>query len=219
MHRHTSTWIAASVALTWFAPVNASAQRGSWQDDPHFAAKLMLGVAGEAELGNADDDMEVTWGAGVHYLHPLLRYFALGGVASFQVWQTEAFDDVDADANMFFDLALLPAGTLPVSDKVQLYVAMPIGLSLDFWGDDDAAVTVAGYTFGGEVDPALGFVFSLLAGVRFAIGDSWGLLAELGYVLHSYEHEVDLVAGPLATGNIEMDVDIEQLAIHLGAWF
>jgi opacity protein-like surface antigen len=203
----TALFTAASL-MSLALPASALAQRADFPLEPQFAAKLMLGVAGEADIGPAEDDMQLTWGAGLHYLHPLMKYFAIGGQLSVQSWTTEVFDDSNADANVWVDLVLLPAGLLPVADNVQLQLLVPFGLTFDFWGEDFN---------GAEIETAVGFTIGVLAGVQFALSDSVGLLAEIGYITHSFEHDVE-ADGPLALGG-EFDVDTGQLAIHLGAFF
>jgi Outer membrane protein beta-barrel domain len=202
--------LAPVIALAWLS-APAAAQRDDFPEAPHFAAKLMLGVGGEAEYEypviTTKSDMELTWGGGVHYLYPLMKYFAIGGQVAVQSWQTEAIDELDQDSNVWLDLALMPAGTLPVADKVQLYLALPIGVSFDFWGEDPPA---------SEIDTAVGFTVSFLLGARFALSGNLGLLAELGYALHSFEHETQTDIGGITT---EWDVDTGQFAIHLGVFF
>src|SRR5687767_9617205 len=66
----------------------ALAQNLETTDDGYLAAKLMLGFGGEAKLeteeiagvdASIDADMELSYGLGVAYMHPLHDYFALGG--------------------------------------------------------------------------------------------------------------------------------------------
>jgi hypothetical protein len=213
-----------SIAARGAAQDNAQAQS---RDENYFAAKLMLGIGGDvdASVGNASgsSDAELTFGGGFGYMVPLHRYFVLGGQLSVQSWQSEAGDDANADRNVMGDLVVVPQGRLPLTHDVEIYLAIPIGLSLDFLSQDQVGAGVAGV--GGasvDVDPAIGFTVSFMAGARFALADSFGLLAELGYSLHSFSHDVTVQVGALGIGggaSTDVDVDIGQFALNAGVFF
>jgi opacity protein-like surface antigen len=197
------------------------------RDENYFAAKLMLGIGGEIEAGigntSASSDAELTFGGGFAYMVPLHRYFVLGGQLSVQSWQSEAGDDANADRNLMGDLTVVPQGRLALTHDVEIYLAIPLGLSLDFLSQNQVSAGVAG--LGGasvDVDPALGFTISFMAGARFWLADSFGLLAELGYSLHSFSHNVTVQAGVLGFGgggSTDLDVDIGQFALNAGLFF
>jgi hypothetical protein len=98
---------------------------------------------------------------------------------------------------------------------------VPIGVSLDFLNQVSAnAGGVAGASV--DADPAVGFTVSFMAGARFALADSFGLLAELGYSIHSFSHDVSVSANVGALGgsvNTNVDVDIGQFALNAGVFF
>jgi hypothetical protein len=58
-------------------------------------------------------------------------------------------------------------------------------------------------------------------GVRFALSDGFGMLAELGYVLHSFEHSVEAdVSGVVSTAvSVDVDFDLGQPLLSVGAYF
>jgi hypothetical protein len=202
-------WICGFSCLLTVANAQADAV-----DDGYFAAKLMLGVAGEADVeldglpGSLESDLELTYGAGVQYQHPLHEHFSLGGQVSLRSWQTEAGDAANADRNLLLDIDLVPAARIALEHDAELYLAVPVGLALDFWGEDD---------FGGdaaEVGTGIGLNVAFMLGARFALSDGFGLLGELGYELHSFTHEVTV-----ANVSADADVSMGQLAINLGAFF
>jgi hypothetical protein len=176
----------------------------------------MLGVAGEAEVESdavglsSSSDLELTYGAGVQYMHPLHEYFALGGQVALLSWQTEAGDAANADRNLLLDVSLVPALRYAIEHDAELYLAIPVGLALDFPGEDSFGV--------GEVSTGVGLNVAFMAGARFALADGFGLLGELGYALHAFSHEVSgEVAG--ISAETEFDVSMGQLAINLGVFF
>lgn len=227
LHTWTTVWVAAVVL--WTLP--ARAQESQRRDDPYFALKLMLGLGGTVSTGGANvtvagatisgngsasDNLRPTFGGGVQYMHPLHRYFALGGVLAAQSWQSRAGDDANASRNLMFDLSIVPQGRLPISDSIELYLALPIGLSLDAW--NEASVSAAGVTV--NADHALGLNLSLLAGARFALSKSVGLLLELGYTMHSFSHDVHVqIPNVLGVTVASVDLTLEQVALNFGVFF
>jgi hypothetical protein len=209
--------VLAFVVVAWCTRPAAAQTQVESRDDGYFAAKLMLGLAGSASasVGNVSgsSDADVTFGGGFAYMAPLHRYFVLGGQLALQSWRTS---NGNGSRNLMGDLTVVPQGRLPVTHDVELYVSVPIGISLDFLNQVGANVSGIANV---DADPAVGFTFSVLAGARFGLSDNFGLLAELGYTLHSFSHSVTAQAlGVTATtGNI--DVDIEQLALNLGVFF
>lgn len=218
--RPHTRWFAALVATCaglWAAP--ADAQENSLERS-YFAAKVMLGLGGEVEfdtgVASVDDDLELSWGAGLQYMARLHRHFALGGLLGFQSWQSDARDDADLDRNLLFDLAVVPQGVLPVGRDLELYAAFGIGLSLDSIGDDEIAV--GGAAVSAEIDTAVGLALLPVLGIRFAVSRDVGLLAELGYSLHSYEHEAEGAVGGLG-GSADFDLELGQFALNFGVTF
>ena len=64
--------LAATFAFVQLSGGVAEAQRDRGPlDAPYFAAKLLLGLGGEVELEGADDDLLMSYGAGLEYMHPL----------------------------------------------------------------------------------------------------------------------------------------------------
>jgi hypothetical protein len=180
-------------------------------EDGYLAPKLVLGLGGEMEFdpegpGSLEDDLELTYGFGLAYMHPLHQYFSLGGQVIVASWQTETGEELDTDRSTYLDVSLVPQLKYPVSDNVELYASIPLGLTFNFLGgeqDEDE-----------EVGTGVGFNLALMLGARFALGDSWGLLAEVGYAIHSFTHTVEV-------GPVEGDVDISlgQIGLNIGAWF
>ena len=213
--------------LVLAAPSAVSAQSPSSQDDPYVAIKLAVGVQGSVDVDStvagvtvsANDDLEPSFGAGMAYMHPLHRYFVLGGQLSLLSWQTQSRDNANLDRNLLADLTVVPQGRLPVSDDIELTLGLPLGLALDFWGDDQVAVGVGGASVvTGDVGPGVGFTFGLMLGARFAVSRSVGLLVELGYVAHNFTHTVDTTVGPL-TNSTDVDFAAGQPLLQVGVSF
>jgi hypothetical protein len=214
----------ARFALVFFCALalssTALAQDLENEEDGHFFAKLMLGLGGEATLdadgvADPDDDMELTYGAGLGYMHPLHANFALGAQLSVLSWTTDDLDRVDADRSMMFDISLVPQPKFAVSDNIELYASIPLGLTFNSFGGDDYFSNGAASA---EISSGLGFNLALMLGARFALGESAGLLAEVGYAYHAFSHTVEVEAlGLQAEG--DLDISIGQIALNVGGWF
>lgn len=225
------TWIALSIAMLSLCTTlssQAAAQDDDYDDDrgrfesPYFAAKLLLHFGGEGDVestafgvtGSATDDLDPAYGLGVAYMHPLVDFFTLGGQLSVVSWNGESANDADVDRNLYVDLSLVPQLNFDVA-IVELYLNVPIGFTLDFIGDDAS--------FGNDIASAsvgtgLGYHFGILLGARLGLAKSFGLLGEIGYMAHSFSHEVEgMVLGATATD--DFDVSLGQLVLNLGLYF
>lgn len=220
--RYALAWVVGFSCLLGIESAHAQ-DRNADAEDPYFAAKLMLGVAGEGEIefdglagAGGEGDLEVTYGAGLQYQHPLHEFFSLGGQLSLRSWQSEVEEDapVDVDRNLLFDISLVPAGRYMVDHDVELYLAIPVGLALDFPGDDGFA---AGGAASAEVNTGVGLNLAFMLGARFTVSEGFGLLAELGYQLHSFSHELEAMAAGVTTST-EFDVSLGQVAINVGVF-
>jgi hypothetical protein len=69
-----------------------------------------------------------------------------------------------------------------------------------------------------DVSAGIGFNVAFMLGARFAVSDGFGLLAEVGYELHSFTHTATATAGGVEVEN-DFDVSMGQLAINLGVFF
>jgi hypothetical protein len=212
----------------------AAAENKTALEDPYLALKLMLGVAGSASssggsvnIGGAtvsssgtsiSNDLNPTFGVEAQYMVPLHRYFALGGLFAVQSWKAKGTYANDS-RNLLLDLSVVPQGKLPLTDTIELYLSVPIGLTLDFWNQASGSVTVAGVNASTSADTAVGYNLSLLFGARFGLSRSVGLLAEVGYTRHAFSHTVTGNALGLGGGGVSADLTLEQLALNLGVFF
>lgn len=206
-------------------------------DDPYFGVALTLGFAGEAELESAsataenlgitfegdgetaEADMEVSFGGALQYVHPLHRHFALGARLGALSWRSDARD---GDRNLVFDLAIVPQLRLPLSASVELYLGVPLGLSLDLLNQLDRSAAAGAASVSVEADAGFGFNVAALLGARFALTREVGLFTEFGYTLHSVSHDVHLRGGIGGAGidfKAELDLSWWQLAWNIGVYF
>jgi len=225
-----TTWLGAALllGLALPAPSPAAAQEVRSQDDPYVAIKLALGVGGSTGLETSaagltvsgKDDLEPSIGLAGAYMHPLHRYFVLGGQLGFLSWQTQSGDNANLNRNWLLDLTLVPAGRLPLTDDIELSLGIPVGLAVDFWGDDRISAGVGGINVvAGDVGTGLGFTIGVMLGARFALSKSIGLVVELGYVAHDFSHTVDTTVAGLATVSTDVTFTPGQPTLMAGVSF
>jgi hypothetical protein len=191
---------------------------------PYFAPKLMLTAAGEGETDfgtiagvgtpTLSDDLEAGYGVGLAYMHPLLGLLALGGQISVLSWTSESAADADLDRNLLLDFSFVPQVNLDIA-IVEVYASLPIGFTLDFVGDDRSFSAGAASA---SVGTGTGYHIGLMLGARVALSRTFGLLGEIGYVAHSFSHEVEaMVLGVTASNDV--DFSMGQGALNLGVYF
>lgn len=198
-----------------------------WLDANHLDIKLQLGFGGALDAtvdtglaevtGSADLDVSV--GLAAQYLVPVHRYFAIGGLAGFLTWQSEA----GSSRNVAFDLAALPEGKFAVLRDLELYVAMPIGLSIDVLNEVERGNTVlfpggsvAANISGGA---APGFVIGGLFGVRYQIARKFGLLGELGFMYRTFGHTISGDVNGRSQDLFDVSVSFTQFVMNFGVYF
>lgn len=221
--------------LAWlFVATPAAAQDDSALDDPYWALALMLGLGGDTDLhiddiraesiplGSIDDggDPPASVGGAVSYVHPLHRYFALGGRASLLSWRMD--EDSDGKRNLDFDFALMPQARVVLAQRFELYLGLPVGLAINLLREADSGTGGALLRISSDADTGLGVSLSVLAGLRVALKNNLGLFAELGYAMHKFWHEgqvrLDVVGVPIETDG-EIDIRLSQAALNLGMFF
>lgn len=197
--------------------------------DPYLGVELMLGFAGDMEVevsegASIDFTPDVAFGGGVIYMHPLLQYFALGGRFAVLSWRSDS--DGPGSRNLAFDLAAVPQLRLPLAAAVELYVAVPVGITLDLLNEleGSADLSFAGVSAGASVDADAGVGWNIagMVGARFAVSSGFGLFAEIGYGLHQVSHDVRVQLGVGAASTeatADLDVSWSQVALNVGAYF
>lgn len=205
-------------------------------DNNYIAAKLMLGFGGSASaeanvLGGSTERssaLGVSFGVAGQYMVPLHDYFALGGMLGVMSWRSNAGADAGGSRNLVFDLAVVPEGKYAITDKLELYATLPIGLAWDFLNEvnirSDLYVPFLG-SAGSQVDggSAVGFMIAFFFGARYLVTDSIGAFAELGYTHRSMSHTITSKAqvGMTTTEGPDLDVSLSfgQFGLNLGVTF
>ena len=223
----TNLLIVVVVLAALSTPTRTQAQS---TDDSFVDVRLMFGLGGGVDrefegpsVSVADEpDLELTFGAGGAYMVRLHDHFALGGLLALQSWQSEAGDNADQDRNWMFDLSAVPQGIYGVAPNLDIYLSIPMGLTLDILGEEiEGTIQIPFQSVTWERSSlALGFNVGFLLGARFGLGGV-GLLAELGYVAHIFSHGAEASTSGVVQTTYEADwnFDLGQFALNLGVFF
>jgi hypothetical protein len=183
---------------------------------PRIALRGILGGGGSARIDRVDgrSDLRASYGGAVELEVPVLPILSLGGELAILGWRSE-MDQFDVRRNVLTSLAVVPRLRLPfegVNAHGALYVAVPVGLSLNVMDDsyggpvgaeDGSFRTGVGYNIGGRVGSQLFF------------SPRVGVTAELEYRYHAFWHSLD---APL-TDDANVATRLHQLLLHLGVVF
>jgi hypothetical protein len=226
----------------------ARAEHEATLEGPYLVVKLTLGWAGEAhgrvrttELSptsasraailqaplNVRDPfgwqtggsgLEPSYGMAGQWMWPLQRYFAVGAQFGIFAWRTELQGFGNPLRNLAFDLAVVPQVRLPVLHWFELYLALPLGPTLDVFnqGDRDSA---EGTSVALEGTTALGFTGSVLVGARFALSGRLGVLVELGYTRRWVPETIDVSVAGRKVETAESDLTSWQLLSNVGVFY
>ncbi len=178
--------------------------------------KMQFGLAGEVayETNNAENDvdLEATIGFAPFIEYKLHKYISVGGLFGVNFWLDENMDAGNLDRNTLLDIDALVRVHYPfLKGKMELYVALPVGLTVSIPSDE----VEDGYKAAGqELKTGIGANVSLLAGVAYTVWRQLDLFLELGWVLHYAKHDIE------ANGQtFDHEGLMNQMALNFGgAW-
>jgi hypothetical protein len=203
--------------------------RGEAQNEPqlpeqYLSVKLGLGVGGSVHVASdaqtvppsengepivltavdgSSDLKTPAFAAEVNYIFSLHRYFGLGGLWGFHTWRSDAAETLREGTSLGVEVGAVIQPRLPVTENLELYVALPITLTLSIlneyrtWAQAPHVIPamqgMPEMTQGDaeHVDPAFGYGLGALLGARYAISRNFGVLLEFGYRRFAFTHNVD----------------------------
>lgn len=175
MHRHVRVLIAVA-ALSLFGAASRAAADDYDDDriDPtRLYGGLWLGFGGDAEVDGDDNfagDLETTVGGQIGLDRVMSRWFSLGAEARFGRVKWKQFD-----GSKLIDLDIKPRLRIPLSAPIELYAAVPVGITIPRLRDVDNAP-----------DDSVGWNVGAGAGINFFITDDFGLNAEPMWIMHDF---------------------------------
>jgi hypothetical protein len=164
----------------------------------HALLGFHLGLPGNYALDGKDGDLASTLGFNLRADSPIARYVLLGPMLQLGAWAPDTTPAPDHNYYIDLDLVLrLRAPITTASFDYQVWVGMPVGITIDVWGPDEPAA-----------DLGLGWNIGALFGGAVHFSSKLGLFAEAGWLQHKIAHAV--------TGQADLDFTLRQSCLNLG---
>lgn len=141
-----------------------------------------LGFAGNVERDDVESELVPTLGVNLRGDVPVARYVLLGALFQFGAWRADV--DPAPNRNYYVDIDFFLRFRLPIvteSANFQVWAGVPVGLTLDFLGEDAAEASGFG----------IGWNIGALAGGAIHFSPKFGLFGELGWMQHRITHSAD----------------------------
>jgi hypothetical protein len=162
----------------------------SFMDRSYSALAFHMGFAGSVERNGVSRDLAATLGVNLRADIPVVRYLLVGPLIQFGAWRTQTPSGGQTpDHNYYLDIDLYVRGRIPIQlDTIGLSVwgGVPIGLTMDFLGDDEGA-GLDGFAVGWNVGAMAG------AGIHFT--KKFGMFTEFGWMQHKMSHDFSSGSG------------------------
>jgi hypothetical protein len=164
----------------------------------HALLGFHWGLPGSYQLDGAGGDLGPTLGFNVRGDAPIAKYVLLGPMFQMGSWAPDT--DPESDHSYYIDLDLVLRLRAPITTPAldyQLWVGMPVGLTLNVPGGDDDRVGLG-----------LGWNIGVLFGGAVHFTPKFGLFAEVGWLQHRFAHAVESSA--------DLDFELQQTCLNLG---
>ena len=245
MTRGSATLVVALFGICLTA-ARGAAQTTSKLPEAYVTVKVGLAPVGSlntdtegASLGKGDNDkliefpshqaestLNVAFAAEVGYMFSLHPFFALGPALGVHTWQSNEGKSAGEGGSTGLDLSLVPQARLPVSDTFELYVSLPVSITLSLLGEYKRWVEEPNKDWGEatDVDPSYGWGFGAYVGARLLIEGNFGVLTELGYQRYAFTHEAEFHVleslDAMGTGTmLDLAMITQQLRWNVGVFF
>jgi hypothetical protein len=178
-----------------------------FEERSHALLGFHLGLPGNVDTDGRARDLDTTLGFNLRADQPVAKYVLLGPMLQFGSWRPDVAPEAPSkvalprpSASYYLDLDLVLRFRVPITTSslnYQLWLGMPIGLTLNLLGDDhpDAAV-------------GLGWNIGVLFGGAVHFTPKFGLFGEVGWQQHRISHSQD----PLP----DLDFKLQQACLNLG---
>ncbi len=170
-----------------------------FENRSHTLLGFHLGFPGKVEQDGRDRPLETTLGFNVRGDTPLAGYVLLGPMLQLGAWAPDATPE--ASNNYYVDLDLVLRFRAPLTTSkynYQIWLGMPVGVTLDILGDDVPNVSGVG----------LGWNIGVLFGGAAHFTSRFGMFGEVGWMQHKAEHQAEVGA--------DLDFRLRQFCLNLG---
>jgi hypothetical protein len=154
----------------------------------YSAIGFHLGFGGSVERGGATRDMDATLGFNLRGDVPVYKYLLIGPLIEFGAWRPSVSGS-SPSRNYYLDVDFFLRGRIPIdldSIGLQVWAGIPIGLTLDFLGNDEGRALEG---FG------IGWNFGVLVGGAIHFNSKFGMFTEIGWLQHKMSHDASSGSG------------------------
>jgi hypothetical protein len=164
----------------------------------HSLLGFHVGLPGSVKSDERHGDLDTTLGFNLRADAPIAKYVLLGPMLQFGSWRPSTTSDASHDYYVDLDLVLrLRVPITTTQFNYQLWLGMPIGVSIDVLGDSEPYSS-----------PGLGWNVGALFGGAVHFTRKFGLFAEVGWEQHRLTHTQD--DGP------DLDLKLQQACLNVG---
>ena len=176
------------------------------------------------DAAQGESGLNVSFAAEFSYLFSLHEFFALGPAIGMHTWQSEKAEAAGEGVSIGLDLSIVPQARLPLSEGFEVYVSLPLGITLSLLNEYTTWVQDPMVGVAEDVDPTYGWSFGAYLGVRWAIHGSFGVLTEIGYQRYAFTHGVEFQVNEsldmVGIGDtVSLGLVTQQLRWNVGVFF
>jgi hypothetical protein len=171
----------------------------AFEERSHTLLGFHLGLPGKVEQDGRRESLGSTLGFNIRGDAPIASYVLLGPMLQLGAWSPDVTPE--PSTNYYVDLALLLRVRAPITTSrfnYQLWLGMPIGVTVDVLGGDIPDVSGLG----------LGWNIGVLGGAAVHFTPKFGLFAEVGWQQHKLSHSADV--------GQDLDFELQQWCLNLG---
>lgn len=171
--------------------------RKQFEELSHTMLGFHWGLPGNLKVDETTGRADTTFGFNLRADAPVAKYVLLGPLLQFGAWRPETTPV--ASRSYFVDLDLLLRFRLPITTQslnYQVWVGMPLGVSLNLLADAQ------------DADIGIGWNIGVLFGGAVHFTPKFGLFAEAGYAQHRFQHSRDLAP--------DIDLALRQPLLNVG---
>lgn len=230
--------LAFGLAVACAIDARAQESTGPALHDPFFGVEFSAGFAGQVSIdsddvgrggatldlpggGAIERDSEFAFGGGIRFMKRVYDVFWLGSRIGVQSWRSDV--DFDAERNLAVDLSLVPQFGRRLSRAVELYFAVPFGLTFNVLNELEGSLRLSTTTqSSSDFDVGFGWNLAFMLGIHAAVSSRIGLFAEAGYAFRQVSHTVNFspLFSPVSPGlGLDLDVAWSQVAVNAGVTF
>lgn len=171
----------------------------SFEQRSHTLAGFHLGFPGKVERDGEELDAGTTLGFNIRGDTPLAGYVLLGPMLQLGAWSPDVSPEQGSNYYVDLDLVIRLRAPLTTSKfNYQIWVGMPVGISIDVLGDEVEDKSAVG----------LGWNIGVLFGGAAHFTSKVGMFTELGWLQHKFAHDGEV--GP------DLDFALRQFCLNIG---